>query len=320
MDHVLKEGDNYEENLRKYHSKLDAFGELKSMEERERKIITEELNKMTAQRNNERDQLQKDFEEMQSRERHIGIGLTYAKTGKQIPDKLIERYLRTQRQKTNELSKLRVAYIKMRDRIQEKQTALDDLDKIGDNFHLIDYEQLKIENRNHADKIEERDEELSRLRRKCIAAIDCLAHIREKSAEIQLQIVEHNTLLDEAKMESWECRERVNFFKLERDTLRADIERLKEESGLLTKSRLLCDMEESMRDRDETQKELDGVIKSYNEKKELIADLKETIEEIETKIKFFGPMHKKGAVKKLRVSSGNLEKKDPVEYSHINLH
>lgn len=94
--------------------------------------------------------------------------------------------------------------MKLRDQISEKQSALDQLDKVGDNFYLIDYEQLKIENRNHADKIEERDEELSKLRTKCIAAIDCLAHVREKSAEVQLEITEKMEQLDAIKREGLE--------------------------------------------------------------------------------------------------------------------
>lgn len=42
--------------------------------------------------------------------------------------------------------------------------------------------------RNHADKIEEREEELTRLRCKCQNTIQILAHIREKSAALDVDI------------------------------------------------------------------------------------------------------------------------------------
>lgn len=42
--------------------------------------------------------------------------------------------------------------------------------------------------RSHADKIEEREEELTRLRFKCQNTIQILAHIREKSAALDVDI------------------------------------------------------------------------------------------------------------------------------------
>lgn len=74
------------------------------------------------------------------------------------------------------------------------------LDKVGDQYTLMDYEQLKVERRNHNDKIEERDEELSRLRVSCSSAIQCLAHIREKSSATQHEI--HLTTAELATVEA----------------------------------------------------------------------------------------------------------------------
>lgn len=115
-----------------------------------------------------------------------------------------------------ELAYLRLNFMKLRDQILEKQEAIDELDKIGDHFHLIDYEQLKVENRNHSDKIEERDEELSRLREKCTAAIECLAHVREKSAEVQLTITEKTEELEVIKREMNEVSKNLLNYKRSR--------------------------------------------------------------------------------------------------------
>lgn len=90
--------------------------------------------------------------------------------------------------KAEEMSNLRQHYIKIRDKIADLEAACAKFDKIGDHYTLMDYEQLKIERRNHTDKIEERDEELSRLRRQCSSAIQCLAHTREKLAAVQDKI------------------------------------------------------------------------------------------------------------------------------------
>lgn len=96
---------------------------------------------------------------------------------------------------------MRLCFIKLRNNIEEITAAIKAMDKIGENHTLIDYEQLKMENQNHADKIEERDEELSKLRTKCAAAIQTLAHLREKSSSTDIDILEMNDKLDEVEME-----------------------------------------------------------------------------------------------------------------------
>lgn len=101
---------------------------------------------------------------------------------------LVERLVKNQMAKIEEMSSLRLLFIKIRDKIAEMESACERLDKIGEHYTLMDYEQLKIERRNHTDKIEERDEELSRLRLQCRNAIQCLAHTREKLAAVQTQI------------------------------------------------------------------------------------------------------------------------------------
>jgi len=52
---------------------------------------------------------------------------------------------------------------------------------------LIDYEQLKIENQTLNEKIEERNEELTRLRGKIINHVIMLSHTREKFKYIETQ-------------------------------------------------------------------------------------------------------------------------------------
>lgn len=55
--------------------------------------------------------------------------------------------------------------------VQEKLDAIAILDEVAPGFLLADYEHLKILNQGFADKIEEREEELVRLRAKCVNSI-----------------------------------------------------------------------------------------------------------------------------------------------------
>ena len=71
---------------------------------------------------------------------------------------------------------------------------------------MIDYEQLKIENQTLNEKIEERNEELTRLRAKIINHVIMLSHTREKMKYIETQnekndveLLDLNDKLDETK-------------------------------------------------------------------------------------------------------------------------
>lgn len=103
-----------------------------------------------------------------------------------------------------QISHLRLKYIKIRNRVTEKQEALQAVDKLGDNLRLVDYEQLKIENRGYADKVEERDEELTKLRAKCDSIFQVLAHLREKSASATLDILKEQQVLQGVEIEFME--------------------------------------------------------------------------------------------------------------------
>jgi histone deacetylase 6 len=53
-------------------------------------------------------------------------------------------------------------------------------EQLADGLHLIDFEQLKIENQTLNEKIEERNDELAKLRSKIVANVIILSHTREK--------------------------------------------------------------------------------------------------------------------------------------------
>lgn len=248
MDHVLRETDQIAENLAKYNKKLDLFYDLHESDSTKRNRITEQISTLRTKRTEQFEQVMRDFKAIQKREKEIGTGLIYTKTGRQIPEKFLERILWHQVNKTEEITKMRLKFIRLRDAVAEKQQQIRDMDKIGEHHTLIDFEQLKMENQGHADKIEERDEELARLRVACSSAIECLAHIREKCVANGQSIAESKIFLSSVSEQLFAAREKVNKTKLQRDTLRAESRKLKQQSGLLTKPKLLRDMEDAVQE------------------------------------------------------------------------
>ena len=54
----------------------------------------------------------------------------------------------------------------MTNKLKKKEQQLKQKEELADGLHLIDFEQLKIENQTYNEKIEERNEELMKLHQK----------------------------------------------------------------------------------------------------------------------------------------------------------
>ena len=56
-----------------------------------------------------------------------------------------------------------------------------------EGLHIIDFEQLKIENNTLTEKIEDRNEEIHKLKNKINYTVQILAHLQEKSKDISIE-------------------------------------------------------------------------------------------------------------------------------------
>ena len=64
-------------------------------------------------------------------------------------------------------------------------------EELAEGLHLIDFEQLKIENQTYNEKIEERNEELLKLRKKITTTVQVLTHLKEKLQFVQVRKILH---------------------------------------------------------------------------------------------------------------------------------
>lgn len=69
----------------------------------------------------------------------------------------------------------------------KNQKILKKKEELAEGLHLIDFEQLKIENQTLNEKIEERNEELHKLKKKNTTTIQILTHTREKLGFVQTE-------------------------------------------------------------------------------------------------------------------------------------
>ena len=98
---------------------------------------------------------------------------------------MIRTFEGAESKKDEELRKARLIYIRLKAQLKKAERHLREKEQLADGLHLIDFEQLKIENQTLNEKIEERNEELHKLRKKKTTTVQVLTHIKEK-----LQFVE----------------------------------------------------------------------------------------------------------------------------------
>lgn len=240
----------------KYGQKLDAFQHLMEIDASQRLTVKGEIFELQNKRNVKLLELENLFKHLQYREENVGPGLIYSKTGNELSEKTVQRSLKRQATRFRQVCHMRLTYIKLKEMVQEKITAINRVDIIGDNLRLSDYEQLRDANRSLADKIEERDEELAVLRSKCRNTTQVLAHKREKIAAFSSDVYDLKHDLKTAISKMTKCRTNLGTLKQDKDSYRKMSTRLQEESGLLTQPDLLRDMEKTQKEVEDAKAEL----------------------------------------------------------------
>uniref|UniRef100_UPI00109F65AC coiled-coil domain-containing protein 96 n=1 Tax=Podarcis muralis TaxID=64176 RepID=UPI00109F65AC len=148
--------------------------------------------------------------------------------------------------KEREMTEVRLENIKLKHRIQKLDASLKAMEELAEGLHLIDFEQLKIENQTYNEKIEERNEELMKLRKKITNTVQILTQVKEK-----LQFVEAENHGQRSQLMAVEAlvaqrREVLTKTKQARDKLRMDNQRLYQKCGLLGNTLLLRDFEDKV--------------------------------------------------------------------------
>ena len=128
--------------------------------------------------------------------RDMAMSAVNSRTGRHIPRRIIAQFEMTEKAKDQEVEKVRLRNIHLRMQLRKLEARLKDKEQLADGLHLIDFEQLKIENQTLNEKIEDRNEELQKLRKKTTQTVQVLTHIKEK-----LQFVRAENEVLQSKLE-----------------------------------------------------------------------------------------------------------------------
>ena len=79
---------------------------------------------------------------------------------------MIKQFEFAETKREEDLEKVRLRNISLRTTLKKLEKTLKTKEQLAEGLHMIDFEQLKIENQTLNEKIEERNEELAKLKRK----------------------------------------------------------------------------------------------------------------------------------------------------------
>ncbi|KXS20284.1 hypothetical protein M427DRAFT_66794 [Gonapodya prolifera JEL478] len=189
--------------------------------------------------------------------RGTALGAESARTGEQLGKKALESLETAEARKEAEVAAVRLENIKLRNRLRRQEALLRQKEELADGLHLIDFEQLKIENQTYNEKIEERNEELLKLRKKITNVVQVLTHVKEKLHFVQNETVHLRETLSTLDAEVNQERDALPLAKHEANQLRKMNAQLKQRNGLLGNVPLLRDFERKVDESEELQRQAD---------------------------------------------------------------
>ncbi|KAF0694885.1 Aste57867_14260 [Aphanomyces stellatus] len=202
--------------------------------------IAMELQARLDEKESKANEIQESFMEFK---REVARSAENTRTGKPIPKRIIAQFEVAEMKKDQEVEKVRLKNINLRTHLRKLEQQLHAKEQLAEGLHLIDFEQLKIENQTLNEKIEERNEELHKLRKKTTTTVQVLTHIKEK---LQFILVENQCLkkdLSELDEELTKNRDSLTKKKKERDLIRTTQQKMKHQQGFGNSHLLMHDYE-----------------------------------------------------------------------------
>merc|ERR1712187_340758 len=176
--------------------------------------------------------------------RQVAQHAEYARTGEKIRQKIIQEIEEFELDKDAEVEEVRGQNISLKNKLAKLEQLLRKKDELADNLHVIDFEQLKIENQTLNEKIEDRNEELHKLRKKTTVTVQIITHMREKVQFVQQEYQVLKSELAQLVQDLAAQRDLVAKTKKERDEHRSEYGKLRQQTGIFNSEHLTSDFEQ----------------------------------------------------------------------------
>ena len=198
--------------------------------------------------------------------REVARQSEYSRTGKLLPAKLVDAMVTQEERKDEEVRHVRLRNIQLRTQVRKLDWRLKAKEELAEGLHLIDFEQLKIENQSLNEKIEERNEELLKLRKKTTSTVQVVTHLKEKLQFVHKEnsVLEETLKKLEARLSSQ--RDRTQFVKHELTALKTKNRQFRRQSEVVTSRPLLRDVEVQKKKREDLLSSISAMKAIYTDK------------------------------------------------------
>ena len=142
-----------------------------------------------------------------------------------------------------ELEQARIEFIRTKNKFKQVDDELNKQDQLSEGLHLIDFEQLKIENQTLNEKKAEKNQDLVKIEDKIRVNAHMLTHVKEKLAFVRRQKAARQQEEQQKDDEYAESRAKLATARIKRDYTRDHNASLKKASGLIGMTDLLYDYE-----------------------------------------------------------------------------
>jgi hypothetical protein len=167
--------------------------------------------------------------------------------------------------KNYELELTRIDFIRTRNKHKQAEDELNKQDDISDGLHLIDFEQLKIENQALNEKKASKNQDLVKIEDKIKVNSHMLTHVKEKLAFVRKQKQTLHVERQHAEEAYSQARSKLATAKIHRDSVREENSSLKKSSGLIGMTDLLYDFERRSNELETMQERLTDLKTRFND-------------------------------------------------------
>ncbi|XP_045330602.1 coiled-coil domain-containing protein 96 [Leopardus geoffroyi] len=209
----------------------------------------QELEQLKREGTEELARVEKEWRAFQALKKQVmvqAMGGSWMRGGRRAALRQVEQIQALEDKKEKEMSAVRLENVQLKQSLVHFETRMRAQEDLTEGLLLIDFEQLKIENQTFNEKVEERNEELLKLRNKVTHNVQIVTHVKEKLHFVDLQNACKKSQLLEIEAQVALRRDILTKTKKARDGLRIDNIKLNQKCGLLGKEPLLCDLEEKV--------------------------------------------------------------------------
>ena len=186
-------------------------------------------------------------------------------SGKPMPRDLIAQYERRDAAAAADVARVQLKNLFVQGQIEKLEALLAKREQLADGLALVDFEQLKIENSTLVEKIDDRNEEIAKLRKKTTTAVQMLTHMREKLHFVSADVARLSVDLAAIERSVSEQREKLGQGKKAREHTRAETEVARHQQGFAYVDALAIDFEVRKRTVLEKKGELAARLREYDD-------------------------------------------------------